>query len=49
MVKIFLPKKTAEKLQFFDLKKQRWAHRLLEVIPAEVLPIRYGGTNVEFG
>eukprot|EP00591_Stephanopyxis_turris_P003249 CAMPEP_0195512554 /NCGR_PEP_ID=MMETSP0794_2-20130614/4469_1 /TAXON_ID=515487 /ORGANISM="Stephanopyxis turris, Strain CCMP 815" /LENGTH=588 /DNA_ID=CAMNT_0040640361 /DNA_START=173 /DNA_END=1939 /DNA_ORIENTATION=- len=45
IAKTFIDARTAEKVEIYSSRKARWQKRLLELIPAEELPLDYGGTN----
>ena len=48
MVKHVVPKRTIERYEIHGCNKEKWAHKLLEHIPADQLPEKFGGTNTEF-
>lgn len=46
-VKPFMHKLTLDKIKF--VKDKELPHKLLELIPAENLPVEYGGEDTRFG
>jgi len=48
IVKPFLPRGAVDKTKIYGSSRSSFGKEIMQFLPAEVVPIRYGGTNVEF-